>query len=405
MKFTATGYRSKPRLAPIPPDRIDALKRDKGAIEAALAMIGAQWAPKAKKYYCPFHQDNTPSMTLHRAEDGVWRAICHGACHRTGWDVFALVCEDKGWAMGQGQAGLPKAFRFITSSQKELGYESSFSRSIQPLPPPEPEGPTLQEVLGVESFDQLSKGGESASVSRTVKALCDLRQWHQEDPGIALAIERGNLRFGYSQRAWKLGAPDRVSCWFMGSPSSTYCEARRLDSLEWWGGGKARIIGGSHKGMPLGIQEAKRFPQVYMAEGGPDYVRAHTLAAMHEAPGTVGVIGMLGGKFELSDKAVETLRGKAIRILAHSDEAGRSAAMRWAGTLRRAGALVAVIHVGEVAEEARIPAGKGFDLDDLLRHPAGVLAAVGNKTMFFGRLKAEHEALPKWDLEKEEVAA
>ena len=402
----ATRYKAKPRLALVPQDRIDALKRDKGAIEAALAMIGAQWDPRAKKYFCPFHQDNTPSMTLHRAEDGVWRAICHGACHRTGWDVFALVCEAKGWAMGQGHAGLPRAFRFITSSQAELGYEpSSFSRSYQTPPTPEPEGPTLQEVLGVESFDQLSKGGESASVSRTVKALCDLRQWSQGDPGIALAIERGNLRFGYSQRAWNLGPPDGVSCWFMGSPSSTYCEARRLDSREWWGGGKARILGGARKGMPLGIQEAKRFPQIYMTEGGPDYVRAHTLAAMHEAPETVGVIGMLGGKSELSDKAVETLKGKAIRILAHSDDAGSNAATRWAWTLRRAGALVAVVNVGEVAGMGQIPTGKGFDLDDLLRHPAGALAAVRDRTMFFGKLKTECEALPEWDLEKGKVEA
>ena len=315
-KGTRSTSRRLRRLDPIPLDRLDALKRDKGAIEATLAMIGARWEPRSKKYYCPFHQDNTPSMTLHQAEDGVWRAICHGACHRKGWDVFALIAQAKGWEMGQGHPGLPNAYRFITSSQAELGYEPSFVSPTRPKPKQEPRGPSLQKALGVDRFDQLSKGNGSTYANQ-VKSLCDLRMWPHDDPGIQLAIERGNLRFGYSKRAWHLGAPDDASCWFIGSPQTTYCEARRLEEDEWWGGGKCRLIGGERNGIPLAIHEVDQYPRVYIAEGGPDYIRAHTLAAMHQEPDSIGVIGMLGAKFELGDEAVKMLAGKTIRILAH----------------------------------------------------------------------------------------
>lgn len=393
---------SKPRLAPIAQDRIDALKQDKGAIEAALDTLGTQWDPKARKYHCPFHEDSTASMTLHQAADGVWRAICHGACTRTGWDVFALVCEAKGWPVGQGQSGLPRAFRFITGSQKALGYTpSSFSRSIRARP----EGPTLRDVLGVSRFDQLTKGEGSKYSDKTVELLCDGRSWPRNTPGVPLAIERGNLRFGYSKRSWNLGAPDGVSCWFIGSPRTTYCEARRLDEPQWWGGGKCRLVGGSRNGMPLGTHEVGQYPQIYMAEGGPDYIQAHTLAAMHQDPDSVGVVGMLGGKFNLGQEAIEALSGKAIRILAHHDDAGSNAAERWASTLRKAGALVAVIHVGDIAERWAIQHGDGFDLDDLLAHPSGPGVVVHDRTLFFGPPKKEYGELPLTDFETVEVAA
>lgn len=55
---------------------LSTLHGDRGALEQALRDAGAVFKGNAIK--CPFHDDQTPSASIYRGEDGAWRFKCHG---------------------------------------------------------------------------------------------------------------------------------------------------------------------------------------------------------------------------------------------------------------------------------------------------------------------------------------
>lgn len=89
--------------------------------------------------------------------------------------------------------------------------------------------------------------------------------------GIALASERGLLRFGEFR-----GRP----AWFILDASRRVAQARRLDGQKWTDNAKAWTLAGSQAAWPLGICEAGKFSAVALCEGGPDLLAAfHFLLA------------------------------------------------------------------------------------------------------------------------------
>lgn len=68
------------------------------------------------KIKCPFHEDNTPSMSTFLGEDGVYRCKCHGC----GWkgDVFDVHAKRTGKALGEVLPAEPeKPARIFTTEQ------------------------------------------------------------------------------------------------------------------------------------------------------------------------------------------------------------------------------------------------------------------------------------------------
>lgn len=139
--------------------------------------------------------------------------------------------------------------------------------------------------------------------------------------GLALATERGLLRFGryHGAHAWFcLDASHRNGC------------ARRMDGAPWpSSGAKSLLFRGAHAQWPLGIGEAQPFPNVLLCEGAPDLLAAfHFMALLGRADGCAPV-AMLSASYPLPPAALPLFAGKRVRIFAHDDAAGYAAAARW----------------------------------------------------------------------------
>ena len=71
-------------------EQLDRLKRDRGALVAALERSGA--VVKGKTVRCPFHEDRSPSARTHQGRDGVWRFKCF-ACQWNGAESTGDVVD------------------------------------------------------------------------------------------------------------------------------------------------------------------------------------------------------------------------------------------------------------------------------------------------------------------------
>jgi hypothetical protein len=149
--------------------------------------------------------------------------------------------------------------------------------------------------------------------------------------GVRLAHERGLLRFGMFRT--------RLA-WFIHDASQRVIQARRLDGRPWAQGVKAWTLPGSQAAWPVGIGEARDFANVALCEGGPDLLAACAFILAESRERNVAPVTMLGGCARIHADAVPMFAGKRIRIFAHLDETGDTAANRWAEQLAAAGATV-----------------------------------------------------------------
>jgi hypothetical protein len=149
--------------------------------------------------------------------------------------------------------------------------------------------------------------------------------------GVRLAYERGLLRFGlYRTRL----------AWFTLDTLRRVIQARRLDGLPWATGVKAWTLPGSQAVWPVGIGEARDFNNIALCEGGPDLIAACAFMHVEGRAADVAPVTMLGGCARIHADALPLFAGKRVRIFAHLDETGDSAANRWAEQLTDAGAIV-----------------------------------------------------------------
>jgi len=191
-------------------------------------------------------------------------------------------------------------------------------------------------------------------------ALAELRGLSPEGIEVA-AVALGCLGFGTVG-----GFP----CWILSDGSRRIAEARRMDgepfpAIGSLGVRKSHTLKGSCKSWPLGIKLPKLtipegFP-VVLVEGGPDYLAACDVL-FHSKPEFLPV-AMLGAGQNIHPDAIPFFRGRDALVLGHPDEAGLTAAKRWAKQLRDAGA------------RPRARQLEGGDLNDLVKlHGAEAVA-------------------------------
>lgn len=153
--------------------------------------------------------------------------------------------------------------------------------------------------------------------------------------GLTLASKCGILTFGeyYDTPAWFIGDAERGPM-----------QARRLDGERWpWADQpKALTLKGCTIHRLIGLPLIGTYPHVMICEGGPDLLAAfswiHELDLIDWCP-----LGLLGTSAGIVKEEADRIRKRHIRIAAHPDEAGRTAAKKWA---RQLGGRVEVMHLG-----------------------------------------------------------
>ena len=167
-----------------------------------------------------------------------------------------------------------------------------------------------------------------------IEALAALRGFSPH--AVALAQGMGVLGFGTVH-----GFP----CWIVSDTSRKNAEARRMDGhlfppIGDLKGRKVHTIKGSSKAWPVGIQpvhSTERFTKIVLVEGSADFIAAIHFLIDHEIWDALPV-AMLGSKCRIDPDAVKLFRGRAVKIIAHDDEAGRGAVSGWNSQIAEAGA-------------------------------------------------------------------
>jgi len=131
------------------------------------------------------------------------------------------------------------------------------------------------------------------------------------------------------------------AAWIVTDNERLNAQARRLDGQRWEGiGAKAQTLPGSWASWPLGIKAGAHYPAFLLCEGGPDLLAALHFIHKAGAEATHFPVAMLGASQRIHTDALPVFAGKRVRIMPHTDEAGREAAERWAAHLATVGADV-----------------------------------------------------------------
>jgi hypothetical protein len=149
--------------------------------------------------------------------------------------------------------------------------------------------------------------------------------------GIELASERGHLLFA----DWR-----NSPCWIITDSRRANAQARRIDGKPFVVEGESRkaiTLPGSRAGIPIGLNEAREFPNVAIVEGGPDLLAAHGVIWAEDRK-DVAAVAMLGAGHRPSVAAWSALAGKTARIYCHRDTHGMKAGQEWGQTILAAGA-------------------------------------------------------------------
>lgn len=166
----------------------------------------------------------------------------------------------------------------------------------------------------------------------------------------------GLLWFG----AWK-DSP----AWIVTDGERVNAQARRMDGQPWPGiKAKAQTLPGSRAAWPIGARESLALPCVLLCEGGTDLLSAHHWIHAHQREVDVAAVAMLGASNSIHADALPLFAGKRIRIMAHTDEAGHAAAIRWKAQLDSVGARVDAADFAGLLMADGTPAK---DLNDLTR--------------------------------------
>ena len=132
----------------------------------------------------------------------------------------------------------------------------------------------------------------------------------------------------------KFGDMGGTAAWFIVSGCGRIAQARRMDGKPWSrNGAKAWTLPGSCGRVPIGLESLRADARcTAIMEGGPDL-----LACLHfacrEDRGEIGMLAFLGASMTTPAPVLRALQGRAVRIFAHADDAGRRAAAVWAAEL------------------------------------------------------------------------
>jgi hypothetical protein len=140
--------------------------------------------------------------------------------------------------------------------------------------------------------------------------------------------------------------------------------ARKMDGTDWEHNGcKAYTLSGSQASWPIGILESALYPAIALTEGVPDALSALHLALAFGVDALVAPVCMSGASVNIPEEALPRFAGKRVRILAHNDQPGQSAADRWTEQLKDIATVDCFSFEG--LEQAGGEAVK--DLNDLLK--------------------------------------
>jgi hypothetical protein len=129
-------------------------------------------------------------------------------------------------------------------------------------------------------------------------------------------------------------------CWILTDASRKCAEARRVNAKPFPAVGtlaerKSHSLAGSRKSWPVGILPGgieepwlrSNVRKILLVEGGPDYLAACQLIAAQDE--SILPVAMLGASASIDPEALKYFTCREVTILAHPDQAGREAAMRW----------------------------------------------------------------------------
>ena len=291
---------------------------------------------------------------------GVWRAIslpgeprpsCRCPNHDDGSASLSIFDDGRAWKCHAG-CGQGDAVEFLAVARRLS------------------KGDALREFVRLAG---LSPEPTKASSARLVR-IASARPWPAMDTGtpaqhgqlaalrhlapeaVTLAVARGLVAFG----VWR-GQP----AWFLRDDSNRVAQARRMDGLKWNADGPTALtLPGGCASWPVGVLAAQNFPLVAMSEGGPDLLAVLHFALVEGGAGNVAPVAMLGASNAIHADALPAFVGRRVRLFPHADDAGKSAAFRWAQQLTDAGAAVEVF----ILPEVRTVAGERCkDVNDLTR--------------------------------------
>jgi CHC2 zinc finger/Toprim-like len=147
-------------------------------------------------------------------------------------------------------------------------------------------------------------------------------------------------------------------CWTLTDASRKCAAGRRIDGRPFPTIGtlaerKSHSLAGSRKSWPVGILPPgfeepwlkQHVDKILLVEGGPDYLAACQFIAAQDM--NVLPVAMLGASQTISDDALPYFADRKVTIVAHPDEAGRAAAMRWAKQIQGAKGAVRIFKLKE----------------------------------------------------------
>ena len=277
----------------------------------------------------------TKSALLNQAENVCYHLLPNGKRHGSEWCCGSLRGEPGrslainlstglwcDFATGESGSNLLELWRQVhgTDFPTALRESSSFCGLIPP-------------AANLHAADAARKRAQWPALAigsqRDLMAVANLRGIAPE--GIEIASKRGLLWFA----DWH-GRP----CWIITDRSRMNAQARRMDGQSFAVNGasrKALTFPGSRAGMPIGLDEAKAFPNVAVVEGGPDSLAAHACIWAEDREDDVAVVAVLGASNRPSAAVWAPLAGKRVRVYCHHDDAGMAAARAWAEAIVKAG--------------------------------------------------------------------
>ena len=268
-----------------------------------------------KSCRCPLHDDRSDSFSVNA--DGTLFNCFAGCGGGDSVDFYAL-------AIGLPHKEACRAFIALAGGS--------------PVPStPRPPRPKAEEVEKAKANQRRNwplfespVTGEDDAPKHAMPLLAKLR--HVSLEGVQLMAERGLLWFA----AWK-DSP----AWIVTDSARLNSQARRMDGKPWPGiGAKAQTLPGSRAAWPVGAREAQPFRVVLLCEGVPDLLAAHHLIHAHGRQADTAAVCILGASNSIPEDALQLLAGKTIRIMTHTDEAGRAAEVRWTKQLETVRATV-----------------------------------------------------------------
>ena len=263
----------------------------------------------------PFREDSKPSFGIFQAATGLWFYKDH-ATDESGDELNLLA--------------LVHGLDLRSNFPQVVDLYASFAGAMSNLPPkPTNISANPQKTQKKASLDL---GQFHTGSPEELGNLAEARPYYHE--GLLWASARGLLFFGEIA-----GNP----VYLVTDKARKVAEARRIDGGVFKQGNKSHCLKGSCKSWPLGIMEAKEFPNIALVEGIPDFLHAHALI-LHEhslqsdgVGATCAPVAMLGASCNISKEALQHFKGKNVTLYPHLDQAGQEAAQRWGDQLHSSG--------------------------------------------------------------------